>query len=394
MVLASAAALMLGACAPHGPDAPRGYAFRVPPGVTFDLTRARVLTPREQGERLQGVALLFLGEHHEDARSHAAQLEILKLLQARGRLITVALEMFPPEADEALDAWRLGRLEEAEFLERAQWYRHWGYPWHTYRELFLWFREQQIPLRGINVDEQARAAARRNRPEDLPPALREDAGDLTAVLEPHRDLLLEQLRAAGHTGDLAADSAQFAGFLRVQTLWERVMGRRAARLAEALPPQGIVVVLIGSGHLAYKLGANLQAAQASSVTQLSVWDTVVKPETLDAQGRGHVPVGVSDWARLYAGAGASPRYPSLAGLKLSSTPGGVRVEAVSPFAAPWLRPLRPGDVIREVNGVLTATPTRLRLTCEALPWERPAAVTLERDGALATVTLTPRPERR
>jgi uncharacterized iron-regulated protein len=394
LALAGAAALMLGGCTPPGPDAPRGYAFRVPPGVTFDLTRAQVLTPQVQGDRLEGVALLFLGEHHEDSRSHAAQLTILNLLQERGRLITVALEMFPPEANEALDAWRLGRLEETEFLERSQWYRHWGYPWHAYRELFLWFREQQIPLRGINVDEQARAAARRNRLEKLPPALREEAGELRMVLEPHRDLLLEQLRAAGHAGDLAPDSDQFAGFLRVQTLWERVMGRRAARMAEALPPRGIVVVLIGSGHLAYKLGANLQAAQVSTVPQLSLWDTVVKKEALDSQGRGYIPVGVSDWARLYAGSGFVTRYPSLVGLKLSSVPSGVRVDAVLPFTAAWLRALRPGDVIREVNGVLTGTPTRLRHTCESLPWDRPAEVTLERDGMLTLLTLTPRQESR
>ncbi|HEX7926743.1 MAG TPA: ChaN family lipoprotein, partial [bacterium] len=244
----------LAGCIPSAPDAPRGFAFRVPPATTYDLTRAKPLTPEEQAQRLQGVRLLFVGEHHDEARSHAAQLELLQTLQSRGRLITVALEMFPPDADGALDEWRQGRLEEAEFLERSGWYESWGHPWRYYRSLFIWFREQQIPLRGVNVDKATRIAARVDKPQDLPQATQEEVGDLREVLEPHRDFLLAQLRSAGHAGDLNPDSPQFKSFLRVQMLWERAMGRRAARLAEELPPNGIVVVLIGSGHLGYKLG--------------------------------------------------------------------------------------------------------------------------------------------
>jgi uncharacterized iron-regulated protein len=380
----------LAGCAGPTPDAPRGFAFRVAPAATFDLSIARELTPREQGDRLLGVRLLFTGEHHEDPRSHAAQLELLRLLQARGRLITVALEMFPPDADGALDDWRLGKVEEAEFLERARWYEHWGFPWPYYRELFLWFREQQIPLRGVNVDETTRGAVRRDQMQDLPAEVREELGDLSAVVEPHRDLLLAQLRGSGHEGKLDADAAQFKSFLRVQTLWERAMGRRAARIAETQPPSGIVVVLIGSGHLAYKLGANLQAAQVSSVAQLTLWDAMEPPELLDPQGRAHVPVGVADWARVYVQETAGPLYPSLAGVKLSQAAVGVRVDAVSPFAAPWLQGLQTGDVIRSVNRRLAGTPTRLRLACEALPWDLPAMFFVERQDTSVTLSLTPR----
>jgi uncharacterized iron-regulated protein len=380
----------LAGCLPATPDAPRGYAFRVPPATTFDLTLAKALTPPEQVARLQGVRLLFAGEHHDEARSHAAQLELLQLLQTRGRLITVALEMFPPEADSALEEWRQGRLEEAEFLERAGWYESWGYPWHYYRGLFLWFREQQIPLRGVNVDKATRTAVRVDKPQDLPQATQEEVGDLRDMLEPRRDLLLEQLRIAGHAGDLKPDSPQFKAFLRVQTLWERAMGRRGARLAETLPPNGIVVVLIGSGHLAYKLGANLQASQVSTVPQLSLWDFLAMPTALDPEGRIHVPVGVADWARAYVTDPIPVRYPSLSGLKLSQSAIGVRVDAVSPFAAPWLRPLQVGDVIRTVNGTLAGTPTRLRLSCEALAWDLPAEFQVERNDVALALPITPR----
>jgi uncharacterized iron-regulated protein len=357
----------------------------------FDLNQARVLTPQEQGDRLQGVRLLFLGEHHEDSRSHDTELELLQLLQSRGRLLTVALEMFPPDADAALDDWRQGRVEEVEFLERSRWYETWGYPWRLYRPLFLWFREQRIPLHGVNADDATRAAARSGRVQDLSPALQKEVGDLDAVIEPHRDLFLDELNAGGHGGDFAADSPQFKSFLRVQTLWDRLMGQRAAKLAEAQTGNGLVVLLIGSGHLAYGLGANLQAARSSSVSQLTMWDTTEPRADLDTQGRGHVPVGVADWARLYVLEAIAPGYPSLAGVKLAQAPAGVRVEGVSPFAAPWLQSLKAGDVIRTVNGILAGTPTRLRYTSELLGWNAPVELVVDRDGAPQVLKLTPAP---
>jgi uncharacterized iron-regulated protein len=387
-------ATLLAACQSPSPDAPRGYVFHVPLGATFELAQGRVLDDAEQMARLRGVRLLLLGEHHEEPASHRAQLDLLRRLPAQGRAVTVALEMFPPSADPALEAWRLGTLSEAEFLERSGWYASWGYPWAYYRELFLWCRDRRIPLFGVNADAAARTAARLDKLQDLPPAAREEVGDLHGVLEPHRDLLLDTLRQGGHSGDLTPESAQFQGFLRVQTLWDRLMGQRAARLAAAQPAEGIVVLLIGSGHLAYKLGANLQAARIGAVASLSLWDDAVSPEDLDSQGRARVPVGIADWARVYLRDPEHLGYPTLTGVKLVSTGRGVQVESVSQFADPWLKDLRAGDLMLALNGQPMATPAQLRLAAEALPWDRPSEWNVEREGHSVPLQLRPHPARR
>ncbi len=386
-------ALLLLGCASPAPDAPRGYAFRVMPGTTFDLAQGRTLDPAEQAARLEPVRLLFLGEHHTDAASHQAQLETLRLLHDHGHALTVALEMFSPAADAALEDWRRGKLDELQFLEHSHWYDAWGFPWRYYRGLFLWFREQQIPLHGVNADEATRTAARRGKLEDLPAAEREELGDLDIVLEPHRDLLLETLRAGGHAGEFTPDSPRFQGFLRVQTLWDRLMGQLAARLAAAQQGRATVVLLIGSGHLAYKLGANLQAARATPLPQLTVWDAPVADEELDARGRAYVPIGIGDWVRVHRQDPGAPDYPSLSGVKLAAAAEGVRVEALTPFAAPWLTVLHTGDAVVTLNGLAAASPTQLRLAVESLPWDQPATLSVIREGKTLPLVIYPRHDR-
>ena len=186
---------------------------------------------------------------------------------------------------------------------------------------------------------------------------------------------------------------------RVQVLWDRLMGLRAARLAEAQLPPGVVVLILGSGHVAYGLGANLQAARVSNLPLLSVWDDVVPPASLDAQDRVRVPLGMADWVRVYPQEPNPPSYPRLSGVKLVSDPLGVRAEAIPPKRGPAPEPtrtpegkpvLQSGDLVQALNGVAVHSPAELRLRVEELAWDEPAELALSRGGASVKVTFTPR----
>ena len=368
-VFLAAAVLLSAACTPSLPDAhglrTTSYAHPVPPGVTFDMAQGREITPARLAERLGRTRLLFLGEHHSEPRSHAFQIEMLKLLRCQGRVITVALEMFPPSANPALEAWRQGTLaDEAEFLERSGWYEHWGYPWAYYRELFLLLRRHRIPTHGINAEKATRAAARKGDLSGLPAPLREEIGPLKPAPDPHAAYLLDTLRAVGHGGGMKAHSPAFRAYRRVQWLWDRLMGLRAARLAEAAVQDGIVVVLLGSGHLAHGLGANLQAARVSAVLQLTVWDDV-REKAEDA--RHPVAAGMADLVRIYEEEPHRRGWPGMAGITLERNPSGATVKALrlSP-GSPW-HVLKAGDVISSLNGKTVTGVARLRLAYERLP---------------------------
>lgn len=403
--LAAASVLLAAACASRSPSPLRvtSYAHPVPPGVTFDLAQGRQATPERLNELLTRTRLLFVGEHHAEPRSHAYQLEILKLLKARGREVTVALEMFPPSANKALEAWRRGRIQdEAAFLERSGWYTGWGFPWAYYRELFQWIRRQRLPLVGINVEKETRAAARKDDLSALPEALRNEIGPLLPSPEAQGVYLLDTLRGGGHGDELDGQSPRFLAYRRVQWLWDRMMGLRAAKLAGGPGGKGIVVVLLGSGHLAHKLGANLQTARVSPVPQLTIWDDV---RAKSPDGRYAVPLGMADLVRVYEQPppGQQAGWPSMAGIALEAGAAGktgaarenvqpVTVNSVTvksvrrPPGSPW-HALKAGDVITALNGRPVNGPAHLRLAFENLKIGSKAQFEISREGKAITVEI-------
>ena len=427
-----AVGLALAGCAAVPVDPGRspsaGYAYPVQAETTFDMARGEEIPPAKLGERLARARVIFLGENHSSPRSHRFHLDVLKALLAAGRQVTVGLEMFPPSANDALDQWRRGALEEEAFLESSGWYRHWGYPWEYYRELFGLFRKHRISLHGLNAEKSTRKAVREKKQDELPAPIRTELAGLDNPLPPHRSLMLDVLKEAGHTGDLGADSPRFRSYYRVQRMWDRLMGARAARIAERLSENGVLAVLIGSGHLFYQLGANLEAARATRLPVITLLDLVVGKTELEADGTYRVPLGMADLVRIYPRAGhgvrgrrgASP--PSLLGLQLTDADteaadagakpadgeaadagtkpaetegeaahsgGRLRVKGVLAFPSSPLHGLKADDVLLEFNGSPISSETSLRLAYERLSTDARAVLTLERKGQRLEVDITP-----
>ena len=229
---------------------------------------------------------------------------MLRRLVAQGRHVVVALEMFPPSVDPVLERWRLGKLDEAAFVRESGWYEHWGFPWATYRELFLFCRVHEIPMHGVNAEDATRKAVHADKLDELAPALRAELGNLDEPLEPRRQYVLDALRAAGHGAKLGPGDPTFERMYRVQRMWDRLMGGRSARLAEAAGPDAIVVLLIGSGPLAYRLGANLEAARTAfyeGFVAEAIDRFVAEAEGFDVTGAGDTVLAIAALALASGG---------------------------------------------------------------------------------------------
>lgn len=229
-------------------------------GIT-EAAGGTLLTPTELAERLDDVRVLFVGESHTDMGFHQVQLRVIQELHRRGRTVIVGLEMYPVAAQEWLDWWIADEaLTEEAFVEESHWYRSWGYNWKYYRDIFVFARENAVRMVGVNVPREVVQTVRREGFEGL-------TAEQRALLPERVDTEStehQQLFRAffGDEDSVHGDMppALFEGMFRAQCTWDAAMGWNAVKALEASGDEdAIVVVLVGSGHVAYGLGAERQA---------------------------------------------------------------------------------------------------------------------------------------
>jgi len=111
--------------------------------------------------------VIFIGEIHYNEKHHTAQLDIIRSLHAKKLPLAIGLEMFTPEDQQQLDDWTAGKLAEESFLPIFS--RNWTYGWQLYRDLFIFARDNHIPLIALNIPKAVIAKVM----TDGPPALQE-----------------------------------------------------------------------------------------------------------------------------------------------------------------------------------------------------------------------------
>jgi len=94
--------------------------------------------------------VIFVGEIHISMEDHAVQLEVIRHLKEKGRKLALAVEMFPDNFQYLLDDWNQGKTGENEFIDVYK--NAWNINYDFYRNIFLYARENKIPLFGINFD--------------------------------------------------------------------------------------------------------------------------------------------------------------------------------------------------------------------------------------------------
>ena len=231
-----------------------------------DSHTGELITPRDLPAHLAGVDVLLVGESHTNIDSHRVQHRIIDELDRAGRRVMIGLEMFPYTHQEHLDRWVAGLYSEQGFVEIADWYTVWGYHWNYYRDLFMLARERGIPMFGVNTPREVVTAVREKGFKDL---TEEEAAHIPSDIDTESADHLRLFKAYFDEDDpihSMMDEDAWKSMQRAQCTWDATMGYNAVKALEAHAGEdaggaAIMVVLAGSGHVAYGLGIERQAAQ-------------------------------------------------------------------------------------------------------------------------------------
>jgi uncharacterized iron-regulated protein len=240
----------------------------------FRVRDGQIISFERMIDDLRQVSVVFVGEVHDVPDHHQAQLDIIRALHESERPLAVGLEMFRADSQSALDSWVRGKASLDSFL--PVYYDNWTEPWPLYRDIFVYAREHEISLAGLNIPSVLSKKIARggfdsltaDEKKQLPPGI-------SCNVDP---TYMEFIRKAysdhsGHQGK------KFVNFCEAQMVWDKSMAWHLAGFMKNRPDT-TMVVLAGVGH-AWKRGIPEQLEPGADLSSRVVLPAI--PEEIDRE---------------------------------------------------------------------------------------------------------------
>jgi uncharacterized iron-regulated protein len=346
-----------------------------------DTGTGDILSANQLAARLSGTRLLLIGESHTTADFHRVELRVIQALQESGRRVMIGLEMYPYTEQGSLDHWRDGLLTESGFVALSRWYEFWGYHWNYYRDIFLYARDHHIPMYGVNTPRSVITAVRQKGIDNLPEADKQR-------VPPHIDIdsgdHLTFFRASFEGDDSMHGNmpeSMLKSMQAAQATWDASMAYNSVKVLKAAPPDSILVVLVGSGHVAYGVGIEHQARQwfdgkITTLIPVPVQDSDDKPIAAIKASYANFVWGIPPER--------DSLYPSL-GFSTSDTEGARKIIAIEKDSIAAQSGFQVNDQILSLDGVPTPDRESWNRMMATKNWGDTAVVTVKRNGAELTI---------
>ncbi len=354
-----------------------------------DTARGADVSPDEVASAMADAGIVLVGESHTSAESHRVQAAVIAALQRAGRKVAIGLEMYPAEAPTApFDRWIRGGIDEATLRRESGWYDYWGYPWGYYRDIFLVARQYRMPIRGVNAPRAVVSMVGRRGLSGIGGMERGRlAPTIDTTNEEHKQLFVAYVGGGSGTHGAGMPPEVLQRMVDAQCTWDATMAFNAAQLLKENPdPKTVVVVLVGSGHVAYGLGI---ARQAKAYTDRRV--ATVMPIATSPGATETVRASVADilWG---VPTETYPLYPTFGVSFRSSGDQPTTVLMVSPGSPAEAMGIKAGDTLLTLDGQPIKKDVEVRAWLDGKQWGDAITATLTRGAE--TMTLTGRLRRR
>jgi len=223
--------------------------------------------------------VVLIGETHDRFDHHLTQLEIIRGLHAIRPEMAIGMEAFQQPFQRHLDDYVAGKLSDPELLRETEYYERWRFDFRLYQPILSYAREHRLPLIALNLPVELTRKVGQRGIDGLSDAERSQIPDEIDRSDSAYARRLEEIFELHPQ----RNRQKFDHFLEVQLLWDEGMAERAADYLEA-HPETAMVILAGSGHLAYGSGIPRRLVRripVSTAVVLNDWEGELGPEIGD-----------------------------------------------------------------------------------------------------------------
>jgi len=180
--------------------------------------------------------LILIGEAHDNKLHHDMQLDMIRSFALKQQL-AIGLEMIQADNQQQLDDWTGGSLSEPAM--QAVFSKNWSEDWQIYRGIFIFARDNHIPMLALNVpiaivrkvSQLGFASLTPEEKKDLP------EGTTCDLSNPQIVLLRKSFQEVGsHLGQ----GKVFSNFCEAQTVRNSGMAIHLARYLKSHPKRKVV----------------------------------------------------------------------------------------------------------------------------------------------------------
>jgi len=346
--------------------------------------------------------VVLLGEEHTAMDQKLLHAAIVDGMAATGRPVVLAMEFFERSDNAVLDRWVRGEIDDRELLEETGWYDRGGYRWEYYQPVMNVARDRGMTIVGANVSRDIPRAVNRGGLAGLSEEQRLEVGEVATDGSPQHRYLI-----ARYFGDTVAmlPPGWFENMYAAQCLWDVVMARSV--LAE-VSDGATVVLVVGSGHIAYGLGIprrldDERVASGLSPLKIATFCPATAPAP-DPSGEptGH-PMGggpdegesppppaqfarsIADYVGVFPDRGGVEAFPTV-GLRLKADDDDRPVVSmVWPDTLAKEVGFSSGDRILDVNGSVPEDLSDLRFLLAEIEWGQRLGLRVERGEEIIEV---------
>lgn len=290
--------------------------------------------------------IIYIGEQHDQYSHHLLQRQVIQYLHEHGKTLRVGLEMFQQRFQGALDRYVAGDSDLDKLLRESEYFQRWGYAPQLYQPILSYAQEQQIPLVALNIPSEITRQIATKGLDGLAP---EERQTLPTDFDRSDELYRQRLQAIFGAHEHASEDG-FTRFYEAQLAWDEGMAAKIEQQVEAYP-DSTLVILAGSGHLAYRSGIPARVNHvASHATKLLLAD----PEAYELRP------GLADYV-LWPAPASAPTKGSMGALLKPAKNGGLAIEKCAKGSACEKVGLKADDQIVSINAQPIASSSDLQL---------------------------------
>ena len=223
--------------------------------------------------------VIYVGETHTRYDHHLIQLEIIKQIHALNPELAIGMEFFQQPFQQYLDAYINGEISEREMLRFTEYYDRWRFDYRLYAPILRYAQRNRIPLVALNLPAEITQKVSRDGLDSLSEEERAqvptdiDRSD-TAYAQRLEDIFKQHPEG---------QAPNFEHFLTAQLLWDEGMAQQVVNYLTANPTRRMIV-LAGSGHLAYGSGIPNRVARRMPLDSsliINNWEGTLEPAVAD-----------------------------------------------------------------------------------------------------------------